>query len=109
MNLMTKKNTVWKYKSLLKACDELIEAEREGVILIEQAASICSYDKDSQKIIVKAIMDAVKNGHKLLGKDVDKLLKQLHSTDDFDKSYDDSIRQAKISSLIAVFIFCKSK
>lgn len=96
-----KKNTVWKYKSLLKACDELIEAEREGVILIEQAASICSYDKDSQKIIVKAIMDAVKNGHKLLGKDVDNLLKQLHSTDDFDKSYDDSIRQAKISSLIA--------
>lgn len=96
-----KKNTVWKYKSLLKACDELIEAEREGVILIEQAASICSYDKDSQKIIVKAIMDAVKNGHKLLGKDVDKLLKQLHSTDDFDKSYDDSIRQAKVSSLIA--------
>ena len=63
-----KKNTVWKYKSLLKACDELVEAEREGIILIEQAASICSYDKESQRIIVKAIKDAVKNGRKFIGK-----------------------------------------
>lgn len=103
-----KKNTVWKYKSLLKACDELVEAEREGVILIEQAASICSYDKESQKIIVKAIKDAVKNGRKFIGKDIDKLLKQLRSDEDFDRNFDEPILQAKISSLIAALFSAKS-
>lgn len=102
-----KKNTVWKYKSLLKACDELIEAEREGIILIEQAASICSYDKESQKIIVKAIKDAAKDGRKFLGKDIDKLLKQLRSDDDFDRNFDEPILQAKISSLIAALFSAK--
>lgn len=102
-----KKNTVWKYKSLLKACDELVEAERDGIILIEQAASICSYDKDSQKIIVNAIKDAVKSGHKLLGKDIDKLIKQLHGDVDFDTNFDESIRQAKVSSLIAALFSTK--
>lgn len=104
-----KKNTVWKYKSLLKACDELVEAEREGIILIEQAASICSYDKESQKIIVKAIKDAAKNGRKFLGKDIDKLLKQLRSDDDFDRNFDEPILQAKISSLIAALFSAKAE
>lgn len=103
-----KKNTVWKYKSLLKACDELVEAEREGIILIEQAASICSYDKESQRIIVKAIKDAVKNGRKFIGKDIDKLLKQLRSDEDFDRNFDEPILQAKISSLIAALFSAKS-
>ena len=96
-----KKNTVWKYKSLLKACDELIEAESQGIILIEQAASICSFDKDSQKIIVKAILNATKDGHKLLGKDIDKLIKQIKSDVDFDKNFNEPIIQAKVSSIIA--------
>lgn len=102
-----KKNTVWKYKSLLKACDELIEAERDGIILIEQAASICSYDKASQKIIVNEVKDAVKSGRKLLGKDIDKLIKQLHSDDDFEKVLDESMRQAKVSSIIAALFSTK--
>lgn len=104
-----KKNTVWKYKSLLKACDELIEAESQGIILIEQAASICSFDKDSQKIIVKAILNATKDGHKLLGKDIDKLIKQIKNDGNFDRNFDEPILQAKVSSIIAALFSSDDK
>lgn len=104
-----KKNTVWKYKSLLKACDELIEAESQGIILIEQAASICSFDMDSQKIIVKAIINATKDGRKLLGKDVDKLIKQIKNDGNFDRNFDEPILQAKVSSIIAALFSSDDK
>lgn len=104
-----KKNTVWKYKSLLKACDELIEAESQGIILIEQAASICSFDMDSQKIIVKAIINATKDGRKLLGKDIDKLIKQIKNDGNFDRNFDEPILQAKVSSIIAALFSSDDK
>ena len=104
-----KKNTVWKYKSLLKACDELIEAESQGIILIEQAASICSFDMDSQKIIVKAIINATKDGRKLLGKDVDKLIKQIKNDGNFNRNFDEPILQAKVSSIIAALFSSDDK
>ena len=75
-----KRNTVWKYKSLLRACDELLKAEAEGHICIEQAAAICRYNKEDQKAIVKVIEDVISKGHILNGKDIDKLTKQLRET-----------------------------
>ena len=97
-----KKNTVWKYKSLLKACDELIEAESKGHILIEQAASICVFNKQDQKTIVTAIMDYVDKGTKFVGKDLDALVKKLHEADNIqDKDVHNNVSISDVSSFIA--------
>ena len=103
-----KKITIWKYKSLLKACDELIEAEARGDILIEQAASICVFSKEDQKTIVQAIEKTINDGNKLLGKDIDKLVKTIHELEKNNGEIkNESLNQAKTSSIIADIISAK--
>ena len=103
-----KKITVWKYKSLLKACDELLKAEAEGRIRLEQAATICRFNKDDQKIIVKVIEDAISKGQILNGKDIDKLTKQLHETES-DEEMDNTLLETRASMIIASIIDAKKE
>ena len=95
-----KRNTVWKYKSLLRACDELLKAEAEGHIRLEQAAAICSYNKDDQKIIVKVIEESISKGEVLKSKDLDKLIKKLHEKE-MDTEMDSTLLQEQVSMIIA--------
>ena len=73
-----KRVTIWKYKALANACDELIEAESKGYILLNQASSLSVFNKDDQKVIVRAIVQSSDSGKPLTGKDINQLIKKLH-------------------------------
>jgi hypothetical protein len=92
----------------LKACDELLKAEAEGRIRLEQAAAICRYSKEDQKVIVKVIEDAISKGQILNGKDIDKFTKQLHETES-DEEMDNTLLEARASMIIAGIIDSKKE
>ncbi len=93
--------SVWRYLSMFKMSDRLLDAESKGYIPLAQAASLSSLDQECQDTVLDGIEKAVKNNNPLNRTNIDDIVSRIKKYE-ASENLDDESKDSKASYAAAI-------